>query len=85
MAIARISEKGQLTLPAKARRQLGIKPKSRVEIEVRNEEIVIRPARSIRDVIGIFRGCANGKSDDWETIRTMTERKIAEEVANEDR
>lgn len=85
MATARISEKGQVTLPAQARRKLGIKPKSRVEIEVREDEIAIRPAKSIRDVMGIFEEYAKGRTEDWETVRTLTEKAIAEQVANEGR
>ena len=83
MAIALVSEKGQITLPAEARRRIGIKPRSRVEVEVKGQEIVVRPLQSISDVAGIFRDAAKGKSTDWKTIRSETERLVAEEVANE--
>jgi len=85
MATSRISSKGQITLPAAARRKLGIKPNSRVEIEVRDNEIAVRPLKSIGELAGIFSEYAKGKSTDWETIRTETERAIAEEVVNEDK
>jgi len=83
MTTVRISEKGQLTLPAKARRQLGIAPRSRVEIEVREKEIAIRPARSIRDVCGAFKDLLGDKRLDWETERSEMERTVAEEVERE--
>jgi AbrB family looped-hinge helix DNA binding protein len=83
MATAMISSKGQITLPAAARRKLNIKPKSRVEVEVRETEIVIRPAKTIRDVMGIFHDYAKGKTEDWETVRSLTERAVAEEVMDE--
>ncbi|MDO8589403.1 MAG: AbrB/MazE/SpoVT family DNA-binding domain-containing protein [Armatimonadota bacterium] len=85
MAIARVSSKGQITLPSAARRKLGIKLNSRVEIEVRDNEIAVRPVKSISEVYGALSEYAKGKSADWETIRAETMRAVAEEVVNEDR
>lgn len=85
MAIVRVSDKGQITLPAQARRKLGIEKRSRVEVEVRDKEMVIRPVRSILDVAGIFREAAKCKSTDWHTIRNQAEQAEAEEVAREGR
>jgi AbrB family looped-hinge helix DNA binding protein len=45
MTIATLSSKGQITLPAAARRSLGLGAGSRVAIETRGEEIVVRRAR----------------------------------------
>ena len=85
MSIVSISEKGQVTLPAGARRKLGIRPRSRVDIDVRGDEIVIRPVKSIRDVRGIFSECAQGKSVDWEEVRRSTQAAVADEVSDEAR
>ena len=84
MATATVSSKGQITLPAAARRKLKIKPRSRVEVEVRENEIVIRPTKSLRELYGIFHEAAKGKTEDWETVRTLTERAVAEEVMRKD-
>ena len=83
MTLATISDKGQLTLPAPMRKRLGIKSRSKVEVEIRDSEIVIRPAKSVRDVAGIFAKYAKGKTTDWETIRNQVEQTVAEEVAHE--
>lgn len=80
MTTARISNKGQITLPADARRKLGIEPLSSVEIVVRSAEIVIRVLRPVSEAKGVFRRYAEGKSDDWETVRTETERSVAGEI-----
>lgn len=85
MATAWVSDKGQITIPAKARKKLGISGKSRVEVEVRDKEVVIRPMRSILDVAGIFHEAAKGKSTDWQVIREEAMQAVAEEVMNEDR
>lgn len=54
MTLVTISDKGQTTLPAPMRKRLGIKSRSKVEVVTRDSEIVIRPAKTIRDVAGIF-------------------------------
>ena len=84
MTMARISEKGQITLPAKARKKLGMTPKSQVEIEIREKDILVKPARSIRDVRGAFKDLLGDKRFDWETERSEMERIVAEEVVRED-
>jgi len=83
MITALISDKGQITLPARARRELGIKPHSRVELDIRDDEIVIRPIKSIMELAGILHKYAEGKTTDWETIRSEVEQMVAEQVANE--
>jgi len=81
--IARVSERGQISIPAAARKKLGIKPKSNVSIEVRENEIVIKPMKSIMEVAGIFREYAKGKTTDWDTIREETMKAVAREVMGE--
>ena len=43
MAVSRISSKGQITLPAAARRAVGIRVGDRVQVRVSNGEIVVTP------------------------------------------
>jgi len=83
MKIAQVSERGQITIPADLRRRLGLRPGTKVEIEVQDDAIILRPVPSISAVAGIFRRYAKQKPADWETARTQTERAVAEEVANE--
>lgn len=85
MASVKVSSKGQITLPAAARRKLGIKPNMRLEVEVRDKEIAMRPVKSVLELGGIFREYAKGKPTDWETIRAETMRAVVEEVVNEDK
>lgn len=85
MTAVYVSDKGQVTLPIEARKKLGIKSKSKLEIEVRGDEIVLHPVKSIMDVAGIFHDAAKGKSTDWETIRKETMESVAREIADEDK
>ena len=54
MATVSISEKGQVTLPAKARRELGLRPRSKLEVEITKDSIILRPIKSIMDLSGIL-------------------------------
>jgi len=83
MAMARVSSKGQITLPAAARRKYGIEPNSRVEIITDERGILVRPARSISGVAGILAKYAKGVTADWETVRAETELAVARQVADE--
>ncbi|MBW1788464.1 MAG: AbrB/MazE/SpoVT family DNA-binding domain-containing protein [Deltaproteobacteria bacterium] len=60
MRLAAVSARGQITLPAEFRRQLGIRSKGKVRLWVKEGEIVIRPLNSFRDL----RGALKPKSED---------------------
>ena len=54
MTVATVSAKGQITLPAEARRALGIKPHDRVVIEVLPDGIRIAPAPDFFELRGFL-------------------------------
>jgi AbrB family looped-hinge helix DNA binding protein len=83
MTTLKISDKGQITLPATIRRSLHLEPHSRVTVEVRDDEIVLRPVKSIEELEGIFHAYARGRKVSWETERLQMERAVAEEVSRE--
>ena len=84
MITAMTSEKGQITIPAAIRRKLGMKPKSRVEVEVADGQIVLRPVASIMDLAGVFHSYAECKTADWGTERARMEEVVARAVLGED-
>jgi AbrB family looped-hinge helix DNA binding protein len=81
--IAHVSNKGQITLPSAIRQKLGIVPDSNVEVIARDDEVVIRPLRSIAELRGAFRHCVGDEPMDWEQVRSAAERAVAEEVNRE--
>ncbi len=84
MTIAIISDKGQITLPARLRKSLGLEPRSKVDLVREGDGVLIRPVRSVRSVRGVFHDrIASGKAS-WEEIRAETIRRVSEEVAHED-
>jgi AbrB family looped-hinge helix DNA binding protein len=54
MTTATVSSKSQITLPAAACREIGIKPHDRVLVEVRDGTIVVRPAPDLMDLKGVL-------------------------------
>ncbi len=83
MITAQVSDKGQITIPAAVRRKLGLKAKSRVEIEVRDSVAVLKPIQSILELSGILHDHIKGKVIDWEEARSEMERIVGEQVARE--
>ena len=73
MGFVTVSSKGQITLPAKMRKQLGIRTMDRIQLVVRNHEIVIKPLRSFREL----RGTVSPKEGD---SRRVVEKAVAKHV-----
>ena len=63
MSVATVSSKGQITLPARLRRAVGIEPHRHVMIEAEDGRLVIRPLKSLRDMAG-FAGAARAASEE---------------------
>ena len=72
MPISTISTKGQITLPASARRKLGLKPHDRVLVESTDEAIVIKPVSDLLALKGFL-----GKALSREKERRLAERAAA--------
>ncbi|HDZ83762.1 MAG TPA: AbrB/MazE/SpoVT family DNA-binding domain-containing protein [Nitrospirae bacterium] len=78
MRFATISSKGQITLPSNIRNQLDIKPKDKVEIIIKDGEIIIKSVASFRGL----RGSIPGKKG---SARKAMEKAVAKHVAGEDK
>jgi len=79
---SRVSEKGQVTLPALTRRALGIKPKDEVEFLLEDGRVIVRKVRSALDEIYRSVPALKRPLSDKEMIRIAAE-EHAEEVARE--
>jgi len=61
MSFTTVSSKGQITLPSDVRNKLDIKPKDKIEIVIKGEEIILRSVpsfRGLRGTISAKRGSA---------------------------
>ena len=83
MTTVRVSSKGQITLPVAIRRQLGITSASRLQAEIVDNTIVLKPIKSIMDLAGALPVADQGKSTDWDTIREKTREALAREIMDE--
>ncbi len=77
MSLATVSSKGQITLPAKLRAKLGINSKDKVQFIIRDDEIIIKPLRSFREL----RGTIAVKKGDG---RKATEEAVSAHVTEND-
>lgn len=76
MPISTISLKGQVTLPARLRRKLGIKPHDRVVIETTEDAILIRKASDIFELEG-FLGKALPREEERKRMAARVVRRVA--------
>jgi len=75
MTTSTVSSKSQITLPAAACREIGIKPHDRVLVEVREGAIVIRSAPDLMGFKGVL-----GKSLPREVEIKRTGRAVADHL-----
>jgi AbrB family looped-hinge helix DNA binding protein len=52
----KVTRKGQTTIPAKIREQLGIKEGDELTVEAIDDQIVFKPIPKLEDMCGIFAG-----------------------------
>ena len=77
MSFATVSSKGQVTLPVKIRKKMGIRSKDKIQFLVRENEIIIKPLRPFRELRGIINS-KNGNS------RTVAHEAAAKHVMETD-
>jgi len=79
MASGIVSEKGQVTIPSSIRRIAKIRPGTRVDFDYRDNEIVMRPMKSLLDLKGALKPYAIGKTNDLNEIREQALAEMARE------
>lgn len=79
---SRVSPKGQITLPSEIRKELGIKPKDQVSIQVRDGVITVVPRESRLPRHYQIAGALE-KSLTWQEIEEIAHEEHAAQVARE--
>ena len=77
-AKAKVTIKGQVTIPKKIREQLNIKPSDFVLFVRKGNEVVIKPARTLLDLRGVIK--TDKKIEDWEKVRDNAKKYVINEV-----
>jgi len=79
VATAKITSKGQITLPREVRELLDVHTGSVVVFEQENDKVVIKPARTLREFKGILKG--HGKAVDFDQVRERVKEYRGKKVA----
>lgn len=78
---SRMTSKGQVTVPAALRKELGLAPGDRVEFVQENGSVRVRKAESVvMRSAGSVQPPPGRENWSWEEIREFTEREIAKDV-----
>lgn len=77
MSKARVSSKGQLTVPVDIREALGLEQGDVVSFELQGAGALLRPARTP----AALRGALRGRKVDWESARRKAWRTRVERLA----
>lgn len=75
MILATVSSKGQITLPAKARRDLGIRLHGRVSVEVRKGEMILKPAPDLLALKGFAGRALRPEQEQEALVEAASERQ----------
>ncbi len=77
-AKAKVTIKGQVTIPKKIREILNIRPNDFVLFARKGNEVVIKPARTLLDLRGVIK--TDKKIEDWEKVRDNAKKYVINEV-----
>ena len=78
-ALAKVTSKGQITLPKEVRNLLRIKTGSIVVFEEENEKLIVKAAKTLQDFKGSLKG-RRGTSD-FEEMREKAKEHIGKKIA----
>ena len=79
---SRMTQKGQVTIPAPIRARLGLKPRARVRFEIAGDVVTIKPAES-KLLAGFGAVQPRNRPEDWDAIEEEFERLVAADAAAE--
>ena len=81
---SRMTQKGQITIPAEIRARLGIKPKDKVQFILESDGVKVVPAES-RFLKGYGAVPPINTPEDWRAVRREFEELVAEDADREGR
>ena len=60
MGLTSLDDRGRVVIPKELREKLGLRPDQRFLVEVRGDEIVLKPALDVEKFIAELKGCVRG-------------------------
>jgi antitoxin PrlF len=82
-AESRVTQKGQVTIPADMRRHLGLKPRDRVRFEI--EDDAVRMTRATSKILEIYGSVTpRNRPEDFAALREEFESGVADEAIRDE-
>jgi AbrB family looped-hinge helix DNA binding protein len=78
--LAKVTSKGQVTIPNEIRKKLGIRTEDRVDFILDGERVILVPVKNLRDLRGAVK--AKGKGD-FDEERAKAKAAVARRVREE--
>lgn len=75
---AKITSKGQITLPKEVRKLLNVQEGNVIVFEKEDDKIVIKPARTLRDFKGLLKNI--NKGENFDEIRKKVKKYVGKRV-----
>ena len=75
---AKITSKGQITLPKEVRKLLNVQEGNVIVFEKENDKIVIKPAKTLRDFKGLLKNIKT--EENFEDIRKKVKKSMGKRV-----
>ena len=84
MAItAKVTSKGQITIPLQVRKLLKVDPGSVIIFETEEDKVPLKPVKTLSEFRGILKGKATHVDSD--KTRAVAKKHVAEKVRNDER
>ena len=71
MGTTSVDERGRIIIPKEIRRKLNLRPDRRLKVELRGDEIVVRPVLRVEEVAKSLRGCVKGSKVKPEELKDI--------------
>lgn len=71
MGTTSVDERGRIIIPKEIRRKLDLRPDRRLKVELRGDEIVVRPVLGVEEVARSLRGCVKGSKVKPEELKDI--------------
>ncbi|MFA5515060.1 MAG: AbrB/MazE/SpoVT family DNA-binding domain-containing protein [Desulfuromonadales bacterium] len=79
--LAKVTSKGQVTIPIEIRKKLGIRSEDKVDFILEEDRVILRPVKTLRDLRGAVQ--AKGKGDfaaERSAAKVTVARRVREEL-----
>jgi len=80
MSVTTMTKKGQVTIPGKIRRSLNLETNAKLIVICRENEIILKPVKDIRELRGAMK---IAEPQDLNDVREQTMKAIGEHAARE--